>query len=135
MRWLEGIVAEPPRAGDSVAAWLNPTLARRLEASEIYTLAQLVERINGIGRRWTGSIEALGVAKGARIEAWLKEHEPSLGLSIGPHVALGRTRLFAHELQAVVQPATAIRPLEKSSSPRSSTARPASSGGRRRSAS
>jgi site-specific recombinase XerD len=113
LRWLEGVVAEPPRAGDSVAAWLNPTLARRLEASEIYTLAQLVERINGIGKRWTGSIEALGVAKGARIEAWLKEHEPSLRLSIGPHVALGRTRLFAHELQAVVQPATAIRPLEK----------------------
>jgi hypothetical protein len=30
LRWLEGVVAEPPRAGDSVAAWLNPTLARRL---------------------------------------------------------------------------------------------------------
>lgn len=113
LRWLESMVAEPPRAGDSVAAWLNPSLARHLEGADIFTLAQLVERINGIGKRWTGGIKSLGVAKGRRIEAWLDEHAGSLGLSIGSHVAVARSRLYSHELQAVVASATAVRPLEK----------------------
>ena len=107
------MVAEPPRAGDSVASWLNPTLAQRLEAADVFTLAQLLERINGLGQRWTGSVPALGVAKGKRIEAWLREHAVSLGIAIGGHVAVARTKLFSHELQAVVQPSSDIRPLEK----------------------
>ena len=32
LRWLETLVAQAPAAGDAVAAWLNPTLAQRLEA-------------------------------------------------------------------------------------------------------
>jgi hypothetical protein len=60
LRWLQGLVAQSPKAGDSVAAWLNPTLASRLEAADIFTLAQLTERINGIGRRWHASIQGLG---------------------------------------------------------------------------
>jgi len=52
LRWLEDLIAQPPRAGDSVAAWLDPGLAAHLEAADIFTLAQLIERINGIGRRW-----------------------------------------------------------------------------------
>ena len=113
LRWLESVVAEPPRAGDSVSAWLNPTLAGHLEATEIFTLAQLLERINGLGQRWTSSVPVLGAAKGKRIEAWLREHEASLGIAIGGHVAVARTKLFSHELQAVVQPSGDIRPLEK----------------------
>ena len=113
LRWLESMVAEPPRAGDAVASWLNPTLARHLEAAGIFTIAQLVERINGIGKRWTASLHSLGVAKGQRIEAWLREHEATLGLAVGRHVAVARSQLYSHELQAVVQPATGIRPLEK----------------------
>ena len=31
LRWLEGLVAQAPLAGDSVAAWLNPALAGHLE--------------------------------------------------------------------------------------------------------
>ena len=96
-----------------MAAWLNPTLSRHLQAVDIFTLAQLIERINGIGKRWAGGIPTLGVAKGRRIEAWLNEHASSLGLSIGRHVAVARSRLYSHELQAVVAPATAVRPLEK----------------------
>ena len=34
LRWLESLVAQSPKAGDSVAAWLNPTLASHLEAAE-----------------------------------------------------------------------------------------------------
>ena len=113
LRWLESMVAEPPRAGDAVASWLNPTLARHLDVAGIFTIAQLIERINGIGKRWTASIHSLGVAKGQRIEAWLREHEATLGLAIGRHVAVARSQLYSHELQAVVKPASGIRPLEK----------------------
>ena len=117
LRWLEALVAQAPKAGDSVAAWLNPALAGHLEAADIYTLAQLVERINGIGRRWYAGIKAMGQGKAQRIVEWLQElastHEHSLELQLGRHVALPRSQLYAHELNAVVAPATDIRPLEK----------------------
>ena len=113
LRWLEGLVAQSPRAGDSVAAWLNPALAGHLEAADIFTLAQLVERINGIGRRWYAGIKAMGEGKAMRIVEWLREHEHTMELQLGRHVATARSQLFAHELNAVVAPATDIRPLEK----------------------
>ncbi len=113
LRWLESLVAQSPRAGDSVAAWLNPTLASHLEAADIFTLAQLVERINGVGRRWYAGIKAMGQGKALRIVEWLREHQDSIDLQLGRHVAMPRSKLYAHELQAVVAPATDIRPLEK----------------------
>nr|WP_286197935.1 phage integrase family protein [Variovorax boronicumulans] len=113
LRWLEQLVAQPPRAGDAVASWLNPSVALRLEAAGIFTLHQLVERINGVGRNWTASIRGVGIAKAARVQQWLAEHRESLGLAIGTHVALARAKVFRHELQKVVEPATDVRPLEK----------------------
>lgn len=113
LHWLEGLVAQSPRAGDSVAAWLNPALAGHLEAADIFTLAQLVERINGIGRRWYAGIKAMGEGKALRIVEWLREHQNSIELQLGRHVAMARSKLYAHELNAVVAPATDIRPLEK----------------------
>ena len=117
LRWLEGLVAQSPKPGDSVAAWLNPTLAGHLEAADIFTLAQLVERINGVGRRWYAGIKSMGQGKAQRIVEWLQDlansPEYSAGLQLGRHVAMARRQLYAHELNAVVAPATAIRPLEK----------------------
>lgn len=121
LRWLEALVAQSPKPGDSVAAWLNPTLASHLEAADIFTLAQLVERINGVGRRWYAGIKAMGEGKALRIVEWLQEvaaeHRSEstdmTGLQIGRHVALPRSKLYAHELNAIVAPATDIRPLEK----------------------
>lgn len=113
LRWLEDLVAQPPLAGDAVASWLNPVLADRLEAAGIVTLAQLVERINGVGRRWYAGIQAMGSIKAQRIVEWLRGHEATTKLRIGAHVELARSQLFAHELRAVVAPATEIRPLEK----------------------
>lgn len=117
LRWLESQVAQSPKAGDSVAAWLNPTLASHLEAADIFTLAQLVERINGVGRRWYAGIKAMGEGKAQRIVEWLQTlantHQDSIALQLGRHVAMPRSKLYTHELQAVVLPATDIRPLEK----------------------
>ena len=113
LRWLEDLIAQPPRAGDSVAAWLEPGLASHLEAADIFTLAQLIERINGIGQRWYAGIRALGQGKAARIVAWCREHQPTIGVALGTHIEQPRLKLFSHELAAVVAPATDIRPLEK----------------------
>jgi site-specific recombinase XerD len=122
LRWLEGLVAQSPKAGDSLAAWLNPTLAGHLESANIFTLAQLVERINGIGRRWYAGIKAMGQSKAQRIVEWLRDmahthpgmtHRDGIELQLGRHVAMPRSKLFAHELNAVVAPASDIRPLEK----------------------
>jgi site-specific recombinase XerD len=117
LRWLEGLVAQSPKAGDSVAAWLNPTLASHLEAADIFTLAQLVERINGVGRRWYAGVKSMGEGKALRVAQWLRDvanaHHDSLGLQLGRHVVIARSKLYAHELNAVVAPATDIRPLEK----------------------
>jgi hypothetical protein len=61
-------------------------------------------------RRW-------GKGKALRIVEWLQDvantHQHSTGLQLGRHVAMARSKLYAHELNAVVAPATDIRPLEK----------------------
>ena len=113
LSWLQSLVAEPPRAGDAVASWLNPALAGYLHAADIFTLAQLNERINGIGQGWHSGIAALGAGKAQRIVTWLRSHEATTGLEIGGHVSVRRNKLYAHELSKVVAPATDIRPLEK----------------------
>ena len=113
LRWLEGLIAQSPRAGDAVAAWLHPTLASHLEAGDIFTLAQLIERINGIGRRWYAGVRAMGEGKAQRIIEWLREHEASIGIPLGRHIEQPASKLYMHELNAVVAPASEIRPLEK----------------------
>jgi site-specific recombinase XerD len=113
LRWLESLVAQPPGAGDAVAAWLNPRLAGHLEAAGLFTLAQLLERINGVGRGWTSSIKGIGTAKAERVVQWLIQNEVTIGMSVGKHVALPRSALCRHELQELVRPATDVRPLEK----------------------
>jgi site-specific recombinase XerD len=113
LRWLEALVVQPPSPGDAVQAWMHPDLARLLEGAGVITLAQLVERVNGIGRRWYGGIRSMGPVKAQRIMDWLRQHEDPLGVLIGSHVERPRSQLFTHELQAVVARATDIRPLEK----------------------
>lgn len=113
LRWLEGLASQPPAAGDSICVWLNPAIAHRLEAAGIFTLAQLIERVNGLGQGWTASIAGIGLTKGARVLAWLLAHEETIGLPIGQHVQRRRTQLLKSELAAVVPPAADIRPLEK----------------------
>ncbi|MEN3364331.1 MAG: hypothetical protein V7606_1605 [Burkholderiales bacterium] len=111
--WLEGLVVQPPQATDAVASWLNPDLARYLDQAGIFTVSQLVERINGIGMRWWASIRAIGAGKADRIVEWLRINESSIGLAVGAHVKVKRSRLAFKELQGVVPKATAIVPIDK----------------------
>ena len=117
LQWLQQLVAQPPRAGDAVASWLAPSLVEHLEAQNIQTVAQLAERINGLGQRWYAGISGVGATKARRIEAWLREHAEPLGLALGHHVDRPRHALFRHELDRVMPPASGIRPLEKFTPP------------------
>ena len=113
LAWLEGLVAQQPQLGDGVGAWLHPSIADHLHGADIVTLAQLIDRINGLGQRWWVSVPAIGPVKAGRVEEWLRDQEDVLGAKLGAHVAMPRSKVFAHELAQVVQPATAIRPIEK----------------------
>ena len=113
LRWLESLLVQAPQAKDGVGAWLHPALSARLQAAGLHTLSQLIARINGSGLRWWRSISGIGATKGLRIVQWLRDHESSIGLKIGPHVDLPRSQLSAQALQQLVAPATAIVPLEK----------------------
>lgn len=113
LRWLEGLVAQDPRPGDGVAAWLHPVLAERLERAGLATLSALVERINGAGARWWVHVPGVGDRKAARVLDWLHANERVLGLRIGVHAAQPRAQLSPSALAQVVPAATALVPYEK----------------------
>ncbi|WP_051516946.1 phage integrase family protein [Herbaspirillum sp. RV1423] len=113
LRWLENLVAEPPRAGDGVGAWLHPDRAQRLIAAGVETLAQLVEHINGVGRGWTRRFKAIGAGKGEPILDWLRDHEITIGLSLASHVGQPRSKLNAVALRTVVPHQTGMVPIDK----------------------
>ena len=113
LRWLEALVAQDPRPGDGVQAWLNPSMAERLIRAGMPTLFTLIERINGVGARWWAPVPGVGPQKGARILEWLQANQDVLGLRVGHHVATPRQRLAPTALAAVVPAATALVPYEK----------------------
>jgi site-specific recombinase XerD len=113
LRWVEEVAARDPAPGDAIASWLRPELARFLAAADLHTLAQLAERINGVGQNWARSIRGIGPLKAGRIAAWVKEHQSTIGVPIGAHTQVARSKVSAAVLATVVEPATDIRPLEK----------------------
>lgn len=113
LTWLEQLAVQPPQPDDAVGSWLHPDLASKLTIAGIFTLRQLVDRINGLGMRWWSGIGAIGSGKANRILAWLAAHEGSIGLSVGPHATVKRTSLSAQQLNGIVSPSTGIVPIEK----------------------
>lgn len=113
LTWLEQLMAQRPQPGDGCGAWFSDRLDRQLGAAGLFTLAQLAEHINGLGRHWYRSIKGIGPTKAKRLEAWLREHGTELRLTLGQHVTVARSRLYPEELNQLVRPATALRPFEK----------------------
>ncbi|WP_059414610.1 phage integrase family protein [Cupriavidus basilensis] len=114
--WLEGKYAQPVLAADACRAWLADTLAIRLEAAGVSTLADLIDRINGLGNGWARGVAGIGAGKARAIEAFLTSHTETLGKTIGPHVAVPRRQRYAHELARVVPRGTndaTLVPLDK----------------------
>ncbi len=113
LRWLEEVAAREPAPGDAIASWLRPELASFLNSVDLLTLAQLAERINGIGKNWARSIRGIGPLKAQRIAAWVATHADTIGVSFGVHATAARRDVASAALACVVSPATDIRPLEK----------------------
>lgn len=113
LKWLEELAAQPPGAGDAIASWLNPDLAKHLEAAGLFMLRGLVTHINGIGKRWYAAAPAIGTGKARRIEDWLREHEATIGMALGSHVSVARSKVPSHQLARVVPRQTAIVPIDK----------------------
>lgn len=113
LHWLERLVAQDPRPVDSVAAWLHPALAERLERAGLLTLAALVARINASGARWWVQVPGVGQRKAARVLDWLHANEQVLGLRVSAHATTPRAQLNPSILAAVVPAATALVPYEK----------------------
>ncbi|MEJ8825106.1 phage integrase family protein [Variovorax humicola] len=113
LRWLESHVAQDPRPGDHVSAWLNPAVATRLQRTGLATLSALVEHINRVGARWWRQVPGVGAHKAARVMAWLGNQAHVPGLRLHAHVAVPHFSVPAHVRAAAVAPATAMVPLEK----------------------
>lgn len=113
LRWLEGLIAEPPRAGDDVHSWLHPDLAARLERAGLSTLSALIDRINGLGSVWYRDLAGIGATKAARVVDWLRTHEATIGTAVGAHTLVRKGSLSPARLQAVVPRSTGIVPLDK----------------------
>ena len=113
LRWLESHVAQDPRPADSVAAWLNPAVAERLQRSGLSTLSALAAHINSSGARWWRTVPGVGALKAARVVAWLQAQEGSTGLRLEAHALSPRTQVPAAVLDLAVAPGTAVLPWEK----------------------
>lgn len=112
LNWIEMQVAEPPRATDSVAYWLNPLLAQPLQDAGMATLAELAQRIQGGGPNWHRRVCGVGAVKAARIVEWLFTHQASLGIQLPEQGRRGPAGI-PQARHALVAPATAVRPMDK----------------------
>lgn len=79
LKWIEPLIAADPVREDWVAAWFDETISKRLLLAKMATLGDLMDRISGSGYRWWVGVPRLGEKGAARIVAWLRGYESSLG--------------------------------------------------------
>lgn len=110
--WLEARVDLAPTLDDRVDGWLAPALSKRLIAGGIATLRELLLTINGRGQRWYVTIPQLGEKSAARILRWLDLSATALGVPVGQHVLVKRSRMDRAAVVAQRPREEAIVPLE-----------------------
>ena len=107
LRRLEGLAAETPQPGDSVAGWFDDALAAKLTTAGLLTLGDLNARISA-GGRWFAPLPAVGSAKARRIERHLATLLPRQAQPPRLHFALSATpALFSAPLPAGSPPGPA----------------------------
>jgi site-specific recombinase XerD len=108
---IERLLVTEPVPNDLVSAWFDKPVADRLVLAGIPTIGALLERIRERGYRWWGNVPKLGEKGAARIVAWLRGYESSLGPL--PEHALAPVRSQPAPLLARLRsPETAIVPIE-----------------------
>ena len=71
---LESVVGEDLSLASPLAAWFAPSITDRLHRADLFTVAQLVDRIRSVPRRWWSSIPGIGEGKGQRIRRFIEAH-------------------------------------------------------------
>jgi len=109
--WIEQLLVTDPVPADLVSAWFGKPVADRLIIAEIPTVGALIERIRERGYRWWLTVPKLGEKGAARIVAWLRGYESSLGALPGHALAPIRSQPVPVLMQARSRE-TAIVPME-----------------------
>lgn len=89
---LEELVAADPKPTDGVDGWLDPSLAKRLQAAGILTLDDLVTKINGWGYRWYTRIPKIGEKAATQIVRWLTSEGVEEALGVKMHIRVLKKR-------------------------------------------
>ncbi|MFG6488309.1 phage integrase family protein [Roseateles sp. BYS78W] len=122
----EALLARRPSVHDSVDAWLDRTVARRLRAAGLATLSDLVLRINTRGRRWWRR-SGVGERRGDRIVQWLLAQRDALDVDLRPHsispavqgeVTSVRHEVTGHAYEIIMPRQFGLLPLEQLAVPR-----------------
>lgn len=79
LAWIEQLLVTDPVQADLVSAWFDKPVADRLILAGIPTIGTLLDRIRERGYRWWITVPKLGEKGAARIVAWLRGYESSLG--------------------------------------------------------
>lgn len=109
--WIERLLVTDPVPADLVSAWFDRPVADRLILAGIPTIGALMERIRDRGYRWWVTVPKLGEKGAARIIAWLRGYEASLGPL--PGYALAPVRSQPSSAASQIRPSqTGIVPIE-----------------------
>jgi site-specific recombinase XerD len=111
---LEALVEADPRLEDGVDGWLDPAIAKRLLASGINTVGQLVETIEAHGYRWYTKVPRIGVRAAGYICEWLMlpETAGALGVTLSVRSVRARRQITTALLPALPRRA-GIVPMEQ----------------------
>lgn len=116
LAWIERLLVAEPVPSDVVAAWFDHPVADRLMQAGIPTIGALLERIRERGYRWWVMVPRLGEKGAARIVAWLRGYEASLG-TLPSHALSPQRSQPAPLLVQARSRETAIVPIEAFSLP------------------
>ena len=109
--WVEQLLVTEPVPEDPVSAWFDQPVAERLQVAGIKNIESLIALIHRQGYRWWVSVPKLGEKGAARIVAWLRGYETSLG-PLPPHSLAPIRNQPTPLLIAQRQRETAIVPIE-----------------------
>jgi len=116
LKWIEPLIAADPVREDWVAAWFDETISKRLLLAGLPTLGHLLDCIASAGYRWWVGVPRLGEKGAARIVAWLRGYEASLG-AIPEQSLVPLRSMSTNALIQQRQSSTGIVPLESFAAP------------------
>lgn len=80
--WMASRLAVDPKPSDAVGMWVESGTGRQLLQAGVITVADLVERINGLGPGWHRGIKGLGQMGAQRLLEWVRSFPPDPRLKL-----------------------------------------------------